>query len=225
MTRNQIDYWTLQETKRHNQVSEQESVRHNRADEGETQRSHRANEELGRNNLLELSRHNQSVENETNRHNVAMESVEQGKLSETTRHNKATENIGYGQLLLQQGNLEVARGQLVVSQRNVDELVRHNVSQEVLQDKNVSLGYGTLAETSRHNFAVEGNESRKNDISAWNARNATQANILRGKELQETKRNNLANNVLKLMSNMTDQSKVAVDVTKGFGKALIGLAK
>lgn len=55
MTQNQIAYWSLQETKRSNQIREGETFRHNVATESET------------------SRHNIAGENELHRHNVVDE--------------------------------------------------------------------------------------------------------------------------------------------------------
>lgn len=115
MTHNQINYWNLQESKRHNVVTETETNRHNVATE---------NIDLGR--LQETTRHNLATEGETNRHNVRTEGqtdvnlgLQQGTLSEVQRHNLASEQLGYG-------NLNLGYGQLTEQQR-------HNVSTESIQ--------------------------------------------------------------------------------------------
>lgn len=85
----QVNYWTLQENKRHNVATEEiqsraqmEEARHNKVYEGETHR------------------HNFVTENETMRHNVATERVQASQvalgwsqLSESTRHNKMMEGV------------------------------------------------------------------------------------------------------------------------------------
>lgn len=68
----QVEYWKLQETKRHNVVAE----------------------ELTRTELAEIARHNLATETETNRHNVVTEKQTDRQIRETIRHNKATEAIG-----------------------------------------------------------------------------------------------------------------------------------
>lgn len=101
MTRNQIEYWNVKETGRHNLATETETNRHNLATEAV---------DLG--NLQEAQRHNRTTEGltgqslgieaqkaaETARHNLASEKLTQsdlnirgGTLEETTRHNHQTE--------------------------------------------------------------------------------------------------------------------------------------
>lgn len=99
MTRNQIEYWNTQETKRHNVVTEGETAQHNRVTEAETQRHNMAAENIDISKLTETSRHNLATESqamrelaETQRHNVQQERYNFGNLAESTRHNKAVEN-------------------------------------------------------------------------------------------------------------------------------------
>lgn len=120
MTHNQIDYWKLQESIRHNRktedqtdVANQETYRHNVSYEGETVRHNRATETVSQGSLAETVRHNQAaervtfgelseknrhnvaVEKETTRHNVSDESTKRGELAEKVRHNTEEEAIGY----------------------------------------------------------------------------------------------------------------------------------
>lgn len=156
MTRNQIEYWNLQESKRANQAKESETGRHNLATESETGRHNQVQEgidlghlnesvrhnrvtesETKRHNVAgeqETSRHNRVTETETNRHNVVSEGIDLGKLSETTRHNRATEGISYGELR---------------------ETTRHNLANEAIGSGNLSLGYANLNEQAKHNRNTE----------------------------------------------------------------------
>lgn len=85
----QVQYWTLQETKRHNIETElqgqqniAENVRHNREVESQ--------QWFG---LQETQRHNIAFENETQRHNQATEGISFANLQELIRHNYATEAV------------------------------------------------------------------------------------------------------------------------------------
>lgn len=91
MTKNQLDYLGLEETKRNNVVVANETNRHNVAVESETHRSNVVNE-------TENNRHNLVTESETNRHNVATENIALDTNAETKRHNIATEKQGKGEL-------------------------------------------------------------------------------------------------------------------------------
>lgn len=107
MTTNQINYWNLQETKRHNVTTENETNRHNVVTENETQRHNQVTESIDLGELNERIRHNQVSEqlgwanlSETNRHNVATEgltgtdlNIKQDQLSETNRHNTTSEKL------------------------------------------------------------------------------------------------------------------------------------
>lgn len=121
MTHNQIEYWNLQENKRHNTVTEAETGRHNVVTESETQRHNVETEEFNISQLQETQRHNLSTEAETNRHNTATETNELAKLSETNRHNVATENLSMQ-------DLNIRADQLV-------ETKRHNQASERLQSQ------------------------------------------------------------------------------------------
>lgn len=145
MTKNQVDYWNLQETKRHNSATEGETGRHNLVVEGETgrhnvvteretERSNRTREGIDLGKLNESVRHNRATESETNRHNVATEGIDLGKLSESARHNRQTESLGYVQ---------------------ASETKRHNQASEAIGMSNVDLGYAQLDEQSAHNRASE----------------------------------------------------------------------
>lgn len=115
MTGNQINYWNLQENKRHNVATEGETYRHNVVGETETERHNRATENFSMQDLAERSRHNVAEEHlkatdiqlthsrgmqgleETQRHNVQSEKATFTGLGESMRHNLETEMLGYTQ--------------------------------------------------------------------------------------------------------------------------------
>lgn len=106
MTNNQINYLSLEETRRanrvkegislrdlseksrHNERTEVETERSNRAKEHEAERSNRARESFNILNLAETRRANLAKETETNRSSVAKE-------NEAKRHNRWTEALDY----------------------------------------------------------------------------------------------------------------------------------
>lgn len=98
MTKNQLEYLGLVETRRNNMVVSDENERHNRANEFETNRSNVAREtETNRHNLVVEDQGNKAQQ-ETNRHNLETEKAAMGNLNyqyadlaERTRHNKVSE--------------------------------------------------------------------------------------------------------------------------------------
>lgn len=188
MTANQINYWNLQETKRHNVTTEGETERHNRATEGI---------DLGR---LE----------ETRRHNVASEGIEQGKLdlgyaqlgkdyavlAEQNRHNLATEQNAAVDLNIKQQtqteqeryNKELNRQGAVIGQsqalanqmralRDEAETKLTDVQRTWLgikESQNIELTNKNIAAVSQQLKKVEADIQRAqtlNTIDAWKAAN------------------------------------------------------
>lgn len=134
MTGNQLRYWELQETKRHNVTGEGETNRHNVVTESETNRHNVATENIDISKLGETMRHNKVTEGQTDRdlgekyrHNLVTE-------SETGRHNKATEGIDLGKL---------------------GESIRHNQASESIEGRKNDLSQSSILETGRHNQATE----------------------------------------------------------------------
>lgn len=163
MTTNQINYWNLQENKRHNVRTEgqtdvqlAETERHNRATEGidisklsEQSRHNLETERQGRESLgidhgkLDLAHLNLA---ETSRHNQASEAAERSKiglgyaqLSETSRHNQQAEALqGYD---------------LNIRQQQQDENVRHNYqTEEVARQKTAAEKDLSIAKTEFQNL-------------------------------------------------------------------------
>lgn len=110
MTRNQIQYWELQENKQHNRETERQ----------------------GRDIIHETGRHNRATENidlsrldEAHRHNLATEGIESGKL------NLSQQNLAE----LIRSNLERERQNLInlnIASATQQETGRHNVATESL---------------------------------------------------------------------------------------------
>lgn len=177
MTHNQINYWNLKETSRHNVVSEKETNRHNVTTEVETERHNRAGE------FIDLGKLNESI-----RHNKATEGIESGKLAETTRHNQASETIDLGKLN-ESVRHNMASEQL--SQSNID-LGYANVG---LGYANVGLGYSNLAELGRHNITLEDLEQQR--VSSTQMVNSANADYTRLKGEWEALLNNSQLNINK----------------------------
>lgn len=106
MTRNQIDFWNMRETGRHNRATEVEVGRHNRVSEAV---------DLG--NLQELSRHNLATEAVASRN----ADISQFSAAEAARHNRATEALTGTDLNIKAGTLT--------------ESIRHNLSTERIQQQ------------------------------------------------------------------------------------------
>lgn len=174
MTQNQIAYWNLreserhnlsteQESKRHNIVGEKETYRHNITTEGETQRHNVMTENISIADLQERGRHNRATEAETYRHNVETENLGRDTLAETSRHNRETERQGDRSLDIQLGNLSesIRHNKATESETN-----RHNIAGEQYNVANLSetqranlekerLNRESLLETGRHNVETE----------------------------------------------------------------------
>lgn len=167
MTKNQIEYAKLWETRRANQRAEllkereqeltraieahklQETRRSNLAREGltaaataETIRSNQAREGYNLLNLGEITRHNQSVEG----YNAQ-------QLAETVRANKAREGLQVQQLNLDTSRLEETRRHNVTSEQmqdyynraSINEAVRSHKATEALGYAQNQLGYAQLS--------------------------------------------------------------------------------
>lgn len=137
MTKNQIDYWKLQEDKRNNLQNNQETYRHNKA-----------TEDLGNRNYAETRRHNITTERETGRTNLANEAIRSAgvqlqsqTLAETARHNRATESNQLIQLgetaRSNKANEAIRRQSNSIASFNAKENQRHNVRSE-------NLGYSQM---------------------------------------------------------------------------------
>lgn len=158
MTKNQIDYWNLQESKRANLARESETAKHNREvekqgrdtiietvthnrnSERETAGHNRATEAQSSLDLLERSRSNRANEALTAQRNVN----ESNRLIETTRSNLANEAIGRSNASsnlvgANTKRIEAANntGNLIVRQRAQNETERANRASEALRSEEI----------------------------------------------------------------------------------------
>lgn len=170
MTKNQIEYWRYKEEQRSNLAKEKEQNRTNVANEELTRQRDSNVYYLGQVNAQENQRHNRAVESETARSNLARE-------GETARANRMGERI---------------------SILNLEEKKRSNLASEAIARSNIGLGYSQLAESSRHNLAMETEQGRANRAqeqlkqqSIDDARHANQMRIgIEHAKVTETQRSN-----------------------------------
>lgn len=172
MTRNQIEYVKLLETKRSNLRNEElTSARDTAAREAK---------------LVELK--------EAARHNLATESltgrdldIRQASLDETARHNTVTERQTYAaQEEQRRHNTATERATLI----DLNERQRHNV---VTEAETAQHNRTTEAETSTHNRNVENEAHRHNLVGeVTDAGRLTLDTVTREQQIAETKRHNLA---------------------------------
>lgn len=159
------------ETSRSNLAREFETHRTNVAQETERERSNRASEQISISELEETARHNKATEKETKRHNKAEEKIgtTQAKAA-TSQAATAAKNADtrYYEYLVNKyhSELQVANwsASILISQRELDELERHNQVMEV--------------ETERHNREGELNEWNRNQNTFINSPGgSSQANV------------------------------------------------
>lgn len=180
MTRNQIEYWNMKESIRHNKATEQETnrhnvqsetvdlgnlnenIRHNKSVETETRRHNKVGETESNRHNLETERQGRDVIAETGRHNLETERQGRDIIAETGRHNRATEGIDLGKL---------------------NETIRHNVVTEGQEDRRIDLSMGQLSEQQRHNLVSEGqtaqditNRKEQTEINRFAAESQAQVN-------------------------------------------------
>lgn len=181
MTRNQLEFFAQQETKRSNYAREGETQRHNVVTERETNRHNLETERFSRDSLTknlemqriqnnEISRSNKAREYETNRSNVANERIRQqsnaissGNLRETSIHNRAMESnnllslTNQGKSLLETERANRQREDL--QSVSLGETKRANLMNEAIKRENIqrdiALKQASLTEQQRHNRASE----------------------------------------------------------------------
>lgn len=162
MTKNQIDFQNLQETKRANlareaqglrqldiqQQTADENVRHNVVSEKEVNRHNLINEDQTEQNL-QISRDRLA---EDTRHNRSTESMTQQQINEVQRHNIAQENIaGYGNVIAAQNattnrinaqasmlNAQTNRGNMLIQQYKAPFETSSLYSQQLLNEQRTS---------------------------------------------------------------------------------------
>lgn len=184
MTKNQIEYWKLQEQKRANSAMELENVRSNMAREHETERANRANEAQTKVRDANTFAINYAANQEKQRSNMAQEALtmayndryfanladrlqhDRNVLQETTRSNKARES-------------ETRRSNIAME----NELQRSHRASEGLQAE-------AQAETIRSHYVNEDVAQQSTNISKLNAMNASRTADINKEAVVETQRHN-----------------------------------
>lgn len=164
MLATQVQYWTLQENKRHNIMSEQlgsqqntEMIRHNL--KAERQQDTSLQQEAQR---ISISR---DTLKENIRHNKANESITKWLNSETQRHNLATEAVGRTNALASLQQAQAARKNAEINQQNAYTMQR-NASINMLN-----------AQTNRLNSQTQSKLADIADYNAYTQRLVGNANV------------------------------------------------
>lgn len=213
MTTNQLEYWRLQEDKRHNRAVEDETKRANRQSSRDSRYAsdmrYRGSVEPARINAQHYAR----MDMETNRHNIVNEQIQQ--MAHQAELARIT--MGYDQMANSReiANISAAVGYAGVgaTYANIAETSRANQAREALTGLQ-------LIETQRHN---EAGESISRSQAAAANRQASVAN--RKQNLEESKWNTtgkalsyaqLANVGSQTLLNYarTDQSKVETELSR-----------
>lgn len=202
MTKNQIAFLELQETKRANQAREVETHRANVAQEqltslrdtgtlalrdrelAESVRSHYAQEGLQSKTIAETERSNRAREAENYRSNVARETEmfrsNVAREQENRRHNIASEGIGYMQASAAQTQAAAAMGNVYMRGEELASLNQY-------RGYDLGLRSAVQAETERSNLARERENAAHNRAMEKVARR--EATVKEG-NLKESQRHN-----------------------------------
>jgi hypothetical protein len=148
MTQNQISYFNWYENARHNKVVEQETGRHNAVTEQEAMRHNKEDEDIRKRTNTLTDSHYRHSDAETRLNNMLNRGLEYSRLNETRRSNLAKER----------------------------ENLRSDMAQESLGRERNALTAREIAESVRHNKAVETENVRHNmyteDVSNFSAKSS-----------------------------------------------------
>lgn len=160
MTKNQIDYWRLQEEKRSHAATEGETKRSNLAKEAENYRSNLAREtETHRANVVSegIAFGNLS---EATRSHMANEGIAQANLEETVRHQMATESETQRSNLAKEME-NYRHNSAVESETRRSNIVNEGINAGYLAEQTVyhqqQLAHDKTSESNRHKEATERN--------------------------------------------------------------------
>lgn len=199
MTKNQIEYAKLLETRRSNIAQEDltksrdaEGARHNLVTEG-----------ISRASLDETSRANKAREQETRRANLASETLTAARDAETARANLEREKENFrshaAQERIQLTTLEETRRANLAKEQ---EAKRSNQAKEQLTARELNIKDATLSET------IRSNQAREVELNRSNVARELEANRSNVAREAETKRHNIADEV----TNAARAATYAVDV-------------
>lgn len=166
MTRNQIDYWSYVESKRHNQEVEKEQHRAARANEVEQQRRNRADERIRRETNIINSTFNEQRSAETQRHNYATELA----TVQSLENERARNTLGYYSANLGLESARVAAGvgyaNVGLGYANLAENQRHSLEMEATNRINAQTNFGNLGVNARNMLLSE--QKQKFEVDKWN---------------------------------------------------------
>lgn len=191
MTKNQIEYWKLRETAKHNELSRKESERSNREKERIQEQGNRYSFTIGQGNLAETQRANREKELETNRSNVENEAIKRFANEVSSR------------------NVDVNRMNALTNARNADS----NAYNATTNAMNAQTNLRALQEDERANrrreyqqFAEleETKKSHRASETQKNLDNALTASD-QSNRLGETKRHDLVTEAETARKNLIDQ--------------------
>lgn len=173
MTKNQLAFWELEETKRNNARSWAETVRSNQARERETNRSNLAKEEQARRELFE-----------TNRSNIERERLNRNTLIESQRHSMATEaenmRSNLSQERLASENNLTNRLKVLGDQANTRSQISVNRQQVGVSERDLMNRVLMANETARANRA---NEAIKREQTAESIRSNQASESIRHQQV------------------------------------------
>lgn len=152
----QVNYQGVQETIRHNQVSEKQNSRH--LDQEDTK----------------IEQNWQSLA-ETKRHNLATEGISRADLAERGRHNRATESLGYANLAYNYQALGETRRHNIVNEgvawaglsldkQRLAETQRHNYATESLSRESNSISRARQVIDAQQGWSSLANARRANEL-------------------------------------------------------------
>lgn len=205
MTKNQIEYQKLQESKRANRAQEAETKRANLMNEELIRSRDTATLDLRGRELQETQRSNQAREAESFRSNLARESENYrhnvAQERETSKHNRAQEELGYANISLGYSNLVETRRSNQANERiresELLERQRSNLANEAIGRRGLINEFIRNKETERSNRAREKENNRSNLAREEETHRSNLAREQQARdELAERKRRNTADIIL-----------------------------
>lgn len=197
MTKNQILYQQLQETKKHNQITRDETARSNRAQEALTAYRDRTSLDLRGQELRETTRHNTAYEQETERSNRARE-------AENLRHNQRTESLSAQQIAQQYW---ATAQNIALGYSQLSEQRRHNQRTEVLSSTNNDLRRAELISLDRYRGSQLEQQQQQLDYKGQELGIRQQEANIKQAQADETARANRAREAETHRANVADSRR------------------
>lgn len=204
MLQQQINYWTLQETKRHNLVQEQLT--------GEQIAVAKEGNQINWFTAKEAQRHNIQNEgvswtnaNENIRHNQVTEGIQNRTLNETIRHNKQQEGIGWANAAANITSANAARTNAIV---NVGKLKLERDYQPYRLAESTSRSAKNLADVTLSGFTAVKLTADANKSNAEAAKTKKETKYIVWDKINNT--GNMIGNLLKGVGAVRNSGKKGV---------------